>query len=151
MWRFERPASSSTLLKRGESMAVLPVSSTLDALFRACEHARNDMTPFFPLADLLREEGYSELADLVELHIEATRDWSGCDQFMYSCGETLQTVGRMAELGCRNCRPWAVIKLRSWAAFHACHVVGHQAYFRVRELVFDGCWFGQTLSDPDPV
>lgn len=114
------------------------ISSTLDALFRVCEHAWTDLTPFFPLADRLREEDYLTLADLVELHIERQRNWSGCDQFLYSCSELCQTVDAMAVDGCDRCKPWALITIRMSDAIGDAYLQpdSGDTHRRVRRLLF---------------
>lgn len=124
-------------------MADEPVTSTLEALFRACEHARNDLTPFFPLADCLREQGYDDAADLIELYVaDPFSLFRGCPQFMFSCGELLTTVERMAADGCLDCRAWASGKLALRASYNR-YVASDKVWWsgRLYACLFRGCVF----------
>lgn len=83
-----------------------------DAILADVLERPDDDTPRLVLADYLEENGEAERAEFIRVQCElAVKDWS-CSMWMYSCGEFLPTLEKLAGEGCERCKPWARLTLR---------------------------------------
>ncbi len=75
-----------------------------------CEDPADDL-PRHAYADWCDENGFARRATFIRASIRLERENWTCPGFMYSCGENIDTLEKLALLGCPRCREYAVLKM----------------------------------------
>jgi uncharacterized protein (TIGR02996 family) len=93
------------------------MKQTYNDWLAAVADAPQDLDLRLVFADWLEEHDEGERAEFIRVGIQAEENLS-CDQFMYSCGELLDTLEKLAAEGCRRCSRRAYLLLREKQLLH---------------------------------